>query len=322
MAKKVNTDEEPKKKTLHTITLTDEQMDKLKTWCDKQLWNFYEVDYARFAVKGDKVNVVAYNSGKVVIQGKKTEDFVTFVIEPEITGTPELGYDEVLHPEWFELHAGVDESGKGDLFGPLVSACVIADGDMVREWMEAGIKDSKRITSDAAIMKMDKIIRETKGVVAKTTYANMRRYNDLYKRFGENLNKLLAWMHAKSIEQAIKVRKAPWGMIDQFSKQPLVQNYFKDGSIELRMETKAERDPVVAAASIVARAEYLRQMKRLSDLAGETLLKGASEKVKEQAKGLVNKYDADGLNDFAKTHFRTALEAMGLPMPEKKVWKK
>ena len=107
--------DEPKKKTLHTKVLTDAQAEKLEAWLDKHLWAPYKVDYAKFAYKSRDVNVVVYTSGKLVVQGKGTEDFVAFVLEPEITGAFEMGYDEVLHPEWYELHAGIDESGKGDL---------------------------------------------------------------------------------------------------------------------------------------------------------------------------------------------------------------
>ena len=66
-------------------------------------------------------------------------------IEPEVTGAPKLGYDEVLHPDWFESHAGLDESGKGDFFGPVVAATVIAEGEAVRAWLKAGVRDSKTI---------------------------------------------------------------------------------------------------------------------------------------------------------------------------------
>lgn len=313
---------EPKKKTIYTIKLTNEQMDRLKLFCEKQLWEPYKVDYACFAFKGNGVNIVGYESGKAVIQGKRTEEFITFVLEPKITKEIKFGYEEVLNPQYYELHAGLDESGKGDLFGPLVSACVIADRDMVDAWVKAGLQDSKRITSDAAIFKLDKIIRNTKGVVVKTTFANMEKYNALYHKFGGNMNKLLAWMHATSLKSALTVRRVPWAMLDQFSKQPLVQAYFKDDEIDLRMETKAERDPVVAAASVVARAEFVRQLQKLSELAGETLGKGASAQVKAQGKIIVEKFGKDALQHYAKLHFRTAFEILGLPVPEKKEWKK
>src|SRR5690606_4441784 len=95
-----------------------------------------------------KFNVVGYKSGKLVVQGKGTEDFVRDVLEPQILGKAELGYEEVTHPEWFEPHAGLDEAGKGDFFGPVVAATVIADGAAVRAWRAAGVRDSKSITDD------------------------------------------------------------------------------------------------------------------------------------------------------------------------------
>lgn len=297
-------------------------MDALHEWLKSNHWDEYHVDHARFAYKGDRVNVVGYESLKVVIQGKNMEHFVQFVLEAEITKMPVYGYDEVHHPEWFEEHGGLDESGKGDLFGPLVSACVLADKPIIDKWVAAGIQDSKRVTSDAAILKFDKIIRETKGAVVKTTFANMRKYNELYEKFGANMNKLLAWMHSRSLQDALKVKRVPWAMLDQFSKQPLVQAYFKEDPIDLRMQTKAEADPVVAAASIVARAEYVRQMKKLSEQCGIELNKGASAQVKKQGKEIVEKLGKDALGDYAKLHFRTAYEVLGLPVPEKQPWQK
>lgn len=297
---------------MYTIELSDAQMEQVKSWCDRHLWAFYDVNHARFAFKGDRVNLVGYQSGKLVIQGKNTEDFVTYVLEAEITKDPRMGYDEIHHPEWFELHAGLDESGKGDFFGPLVSACVIADGDMVRSWIDEGIRDSKKITSDASILRFEGIIRKTKGIVITTTYANMAKYNELYYKFGSNLNKLLAWMHAKSLEEALKKRRVSWGMLDQFSKQPLVQSYFKDDeTFTLKMMTKAEADPVVAAASIIARATYIKQMAKLSKQLGEPLAKGANARVKEQASKIIRELGPDALKDFAKTHFKTANEVLG-----------
>ena len=308
--KKKELDPGPKKKTLYTKVLTDEQADKLDTWLDKHLWAPFNVDYAKFAYKGPDVNVVAYTSGKLVIQGKGMEDFVHFVLEPEITGAFELGYDDVKHPEWYTAHAGVDESGKGDLFGPLVSACVVADGDAVREWVAADLKESKAVSSDAAVLSMAKKIKNTKGVVVKVSYANMEKYNALYIKVGRNLNKLLAWMHANAIKSALEERHVPWGMLDQFTKQPLVQKHLDIPGFELKMQTKAEADPVVAAASIIARATYIYAMQKLSTEFGGKLLKGSSDKVRAQAVEIVKKFGPEGLKRFAKLHFKTATEAL------------
>ena len=299
----------PKKATLYTEKLNAEQMEKLRAVCERKFWEPYEVAYARFAFKGPKVNLVAYESGKLVIQGKGTEDFIINTLEPEVTGEAKFGYDEVLRPEWFEPHAGMDESGKGDFFGPVVTACVIADKTAIDAWRAAGIRDSKKI-GDAQIVKLDKAIRETKGAVVKTMFCGMAKYNELMGKPRANLNLLLAWQHAKALEQALEEKFVPWGMLDQFSKQPLVQRYFKREDFDLRMQTKAEEDPVVAAASVVARAEYVRQMQKLSDRFGEKLLKGASAAVREQGVKIIEKFGAAALKDFAKLHFRTAHEVV------------
>ncbi len=314
MARKYNKTEEdegPKAKTIYTIKLSNDQMDNLGEILDEKGWIDYDVAYSLFAFKGEKINVVGYQSGKLVVQGKKTEDFVRDILEPQITGEAKLGYEEVNHPEWFEDHLGVDESGKGDLFGPLVSCTVVAHSGMAKMWMDKGIRDSKSVSSDASVFKLEKIIRETEGVVIKTAFAGMVKYNELYNKFG-NLNKMLAWFHSRSVMDSLKDKMVPWGMLDQFTKQPLVQRLVKVDDFTLRMQTKAEADPVVAAASIIARAEYVRQMKKLSNLAGETLLKGASAQVKQQAVKLVRDRGADALNQFAKMHFKTATEALNI----------
>ena len=310
---------EAKKKSMYNLKLSSIQVDKLGEVLRTRGWSTRKVQYATHAFEGDSVKVTAYESGKLVVQGKGTEDFVTNILEPEITGEFIMGYEEVNHPEWFEPHAGLDESGKGDLFGPVVCACVIADGEMVSAWMKLGIRDSKTIT-DGAIMKMAKSIASTRGVVVKTAFTGMEKYNELYLKFGENLNKLLAWLHGKALNDALELRKPKWGLLDQFSKQPLVQKYVEDLDFELQMRTKAEEDPVVAAASIIARATWLQQMQKLEDLAGCKIPKGSGSQAKEVAAKLFTKFGESKMQDFCKMHFKTAYEAMGKKPPMKKDW--
>ncbi len=317
-------EEAPKKITSHTVRLTDAQMDTVRSYCERRMWEPAEVEYARYSFRGPKVNVTAYQSGKLVIAGKETEEFVVNFLEPEVLQEARLGYDEVHHPEWYEAHAGLDESGKGDFFGPLVTACVIAGREQVEAWLKAGVRDSKTV-ADTQILKLDKLIRGTKGAVARTCFCGMEKYNELMGRPHANLNKLLAWLHSKSLGEALAVRRVPWGLLDQFSKKDLVGQYFKDEAFDLRMRTRAESDPVVAAASIVARAEYVRIMRRLSDEAGEPLQKGASGKVRDQARHIIDRHGATALRRFAKLHFRTAHEVVKaagkldeLPLPAPK----
>jgi ribonuclease HIII len=311
--------EERKKKNSYNLKLSSEQIDKLGQALGSRGWTSHSVQYARHAFEGENVRVVAYESGKLVVQGRNTEDFVANILEPEITGEFLLGYEEVNNPDWFEPHAGLDESGKGDLFGPVVTACVVADGDMVRTWMDAGIRDSKTIT-DGAIIKMAKQIKATRGAVIKVAYTNMLKYNELYLKFDSNLNKFLAWLHGRSLNDAIAERKPEWGLLDQFTKQPLVQKYVEGKDFELRMRTKAEEDPVVAAASIIARATWLQQMKKLEEMAGENLPKGSGAQAKEKAGMIFKRLGEERMREFCKMHFKTAYEAMGKTPPAKPKW--
>jgi ribonuclease HIII len=322
-------EEKPKTLSSYTAKVTDEQMEKLGALLGERGWTPFEVGYTRFAYKADhlKVNVSAYTSGKVVVAGKGTEDFVRDVLEPEILGAAKLGYDEVLHPDWFESHAGLDESGKGDFFGPVIAATVIADKPAIEAWRKAGVQDSKKIT-EARIIELDRMIRETKNAVARTCFCGMPKYNDLMSRPGANLNRLLAWQHATALEQALTVKRVPRGLLDQFTTSPLVQKELAKKGVkdfELAMRTKAEEDPVVAAASIVARAEFVRQMHTLSKKFGAKLQKGAGPQVKVQAAQIIEKFGVLALKEFAKLHFRTAYEVVSaagkldeLPLPEPK----
>jgi ribonuclease HIII len=328
MPKNSNEDADaPKKLSTYTAKLDDSQMEKLRAICVSRNFTPLELAYTRFAFKSDsaRVNVAAYTSGKVVVAGKGTEDFVTMTIEPEVTGAAKLGYDEVLHPDWFESHAGLDESGKGDFFGPVIAATVIADRPAIDAWIKAGVKDSKKIV-EAQIIRLDKIIRETSGVAVRTCFCGMPKYNEIMSRPGGNLNRLLAWQHATALEQALVAKRVPWGLLDQFTEQPLVQRELtkkKVTDFELRMRTKAEEDPVVAAASVVARAEFVRQMHLLSKKFGAKLQKGAGPLVKQQAHEIIEKFGVLALGEFAKLHFRTAYEVVSaagklseLPLPE------
>jgi ribonuclease HIII len=303
-------DEKPKPASLYTLKLDETQRKKLRAALEKRLWLEKKVEYADFAYVGPKVQVVAYTSGKLVVQGKGTEEFVQNILEPEVTGVALLGYDEIHHPEWFELHAGCDEAGKGDVFGPLVTACVIAGGEQIKELRAAGVRDSKKI-SDAEVMKLEKIIRDTKGVAVASAQCSMEKYNELMSKPGANLNHLLSWLHSRSLGDALdKYSEAGnktavrWGLLDQFARNDRVEIYLKRKDFELRRRTKAESDPVVAAASIMARAGFLRGMRNLSEEAGVKLMKGASNLAQAQFKELRDKFGADGMSKFAKLHFK------------------
>src|SRR4030088_1213111 len=146
----------------YTHPLSDEQVKKLHALLEELGFEFAPKPYTIFFAQKNKLSVAVYEKGpKVLVQGKGVEEFVQFELEPKILGEAKLGYEEVHAPEMFEPHFGVDESGKGDFFGPLVIAGVYVDRVIARKLIESGVQDSKRISSDTRIRALAYIIRKT-----------------------------------------------------------------------------------------------------------------------------------------------------------------
>ncbi|CAN5748959.1 ribonuclease HIII [soil metagenome] len=297
--------------TSYTKPLTLSQAEKLRDLLKEKGFEFQTKPYCLYAASGDKVNIAVYEKGpKIVVQGKGAEHFITFVLEPEVLGVAELGYEEVQHPEMFSPHIGVDESGKGDFLGPLVIAGVYVDDQLARNLRAMGVMDSKRIGNDVRIEKLAQEMRGMKGLVHEVIVMGPERYNELYGKFG-NLNKMLAWGHARIIENLLeRVPDCPRALSDQFANPRVLQSAMQERgkTIKLEQRTKAESDPAVAAASIFAREGFVRWMKQKGDALGVTLPKGASPAVKQAARELVKQHGRPILNSVAKMHFRTAQE--------------
>ena len=320
---------EPKPLTSYTCKLSPGQADALLAWLRDHNYRFRDVPYARFAAEQDKTNVVFYESGKLVIQGKGTREFVEFVLEPEILKEARLGYETVLNPELLAPRLGVDESGKGDFFGPLCIAGAYVNESVVKAWKDSGIRDSKNISSDKKIKELAALIRKTPGCVTTVVPVGNEAYNRLYAKMG-SINTLLAWGHARVIENLM-------GLKDQLNPPPVRAisdqfAYHKDTvakalmplgrSIELVQKHRAEEDLAVAAASILARHEFVTRLHNLEKQYDMVFPKGASAAVDAAAKEFVAKHGAGNLTKVAKTHFRTALRAQGLPEPPKTEWRR
>jgi ribonuclease HIII len=178
--------------TTHTQALTADQAAKLRLLLEEKGFDFETKPHALFSARKGKLNVTVYQKGpKVLVQGKDTEDFIRFTLEPEIFGEARLGYEEINQPEKFAPHFGIDESGKGDFFGPLVIAGVFTDAAIARALMDAGVMDSKRVTSAARIRQLAAAIRATPGCSAEVVSIGPERYNEMHASF-RNLNRLLA----------------------------------------------------------------------------------------------------------------------------------
>jgi len=204
---------------------------------------------------------------------------------------------------------GIDESGKGDYFGPLVIAAVFVTPALEQDLALMQVRDSKKI-SDGRILELAPDIRLLcpHSLVA----IGPQRYNELYAKI-KNLNRLLAWGHARALENLLQQVECDLAIADQFGDERLILNALqvKGKQIRLVQRTKAESDLAVAAASILARAEFLQRLDRLSQELNTTLPKGASPAVELAGRMVVKKYGRDRLGTVAKLHFKTTKQVLG-----------
>src|SRR5437879_11108358 len=202
----------------YTHPLSPEQANKLRELLEGLGFDLSPKQYTLFFAQKNKLSVAVYEKGpKVLVQGRDVEEFVQFELEPKILGEAKLGYEEVHSPEMFEPHFGVDESGKGDFFGPLVIAGAYVDRGIARKLLDGGVVDSKRIGSDARIRALADAIRKESLGLTDTVLIVPARYNELYEKFG-NLNKLLGWGHGSVIENLLaKKPDCPRALSDQFA---------------------------------------------------------------------------------------------------------
>ncbi len=261
-----------------------------------------------FQAKKPGICCTLYESLKLTVQGKMMREFIEFYLEPEILKSVDFTAQKELLLNSINTNAriGVDEAGKGDYFGPLCVAGVMADADSIPFLIELGVKDSKKI-SDGIICKM------AKKIVAKIPNYIIRlrpeKYNELYKQF-KNLNSLLAWCHATVIDSLSKHTNAPLAIIDQFAHESVVERALrkKKNTIVLEQRVRGEEDIVVAAASIVARWGFLEGLAQTGEPFNLSLPKGAGSNVKETAKKFVRDHGKEALNLVAKLHFKTTNE--------------
>jgi len=286
----------------YVLQLDLELTDKLRKGLEDQGFELTQPPHTFFQGKKKGVCCTLYTSGKLVVQGKEIKEFIEFFLEPEVLGSFDFGYD-ILNQD-MAPHIGVDESGKGDFFGPLCIAGVFADQDSIPELEKLGVKDSKRLKDDLIIKIAEKIRKKYPFHLVRI---GPKRYNELYEKFG-NLNLLLGWGHATVIENMLDKTECSRVVIDQFAAEHVVETALrrKGKEAHLIQRTQGERDLVVAAASILARAAFVEGLARLEKEMNQKLPKGASKMTIESGKKLVAQHGEQVLEHVGKLHFKTA----------------
>jgi len=197
---------------------------------------------------------------------------------------------------------GVDESGKGDFFGPLVVAALLADDAQTTELTKIGARDSKKI-ANGRLLEIDTELRRI--FPHAVVVISPEEYNDRYEQI-RNLNKLLAAGHVRAIELVLLKSEAEIAISDKFGKTELIETAMRERghTLPLQQLVRGEAIPQVAAASVLARAAFIRQMQELSRLIGVRLPLGAARQVDEAGRRVVATHGVGILRKIAKMHFK------------------
>lgn len=295
--------------------LTPDQQQRLLRHLDEGPYRPREVAHALKAGAKPGLNLVLYKSGKVVAQGKGVAEWVEFVWEPDIAGELETANDANAAPPPPTPRIGIDESGKGDFFGPMVVAAYVLRQEHLKTLTELGVRDSKQIKSAVKIDHIAKHLLQKTPDACEILCLGPETYNRLVAKMG-SVNRVLAWGHATVLENLLeKFPDVQHAVADQFGPEHQIRNALKSRGKEISLEQRhrAEADPAVAAASILARQRFVDEMGELGRLAGVPLPRGATH-VRSVAEDLVRRAGPDILARVAKTHFRTTrqvLEATG-----------
>ncbi len=197
---------------------------------------------------------------------------------------------------------GIDESGKGDFFGPLVIASLLADDRQLKRMADMGVRDGKLISLNKTL-EIDDWLRD--NYEHHVVVINPAEYNQRYREI-KNLNKLLASGHAEAISHVARKHRVDLAVSDKFGKPELIEGELRRRKLDLNLKqiVRGEKILQVAAASILARARFIREMERLSAECGFELPRGASAQVDEAGRRLVRKLGPEVLENVAKQHFK------------------
>ena len=285
------------------LKLSGAQGKELEARLAAEAFEFRPVPHAAFSARstgGASVVATLYNSGKLVVQGAEPDLFLARYVRraSECSGPSRRApSDDVRAPSGVPL-VGSDETGKGDYFGPLVVAAVRVEPKDRARLLEAGVADSKKLSDRRAHQLAAFVTSEFEHAIE---LLDPLEYNREHARL-RNLNPILAALHGRALRALARAGDCVW--VDRFADERLVAGELRGLSIELLQTPRAEREPVVAAASIVARSAFLDALAELSNEYAVDLRKGAGSPADDSAREFVGLHGREALGKVAKLHFK------------------
>jgi ribonuclease HIII len=285
---------------IKSFNIDKDKLDLLKDKLKSKGFLFSESQTNKFLqwrARKDGICIDTYNTGRIVFQGREADSFLA---------NNDFWSDTKIFGEEARDLIGIDESGKGDYFGPLVIGAVLVRSRQWKDLAMMGIMDSKSLT-DPRISHLSSQIKKT--CPHSLVVISPERYNQLYSKI-RNLNRLLAWGHARALENILNHWEAERALSDQFGDKTFLQSALlkKGKKIELEQRPKAEKNLAVAAASIIARDEFVKRLKALGEAYNTVLPKGAGPKILRVGRDFVQYNGFQALSQVAKLHFKTTKE--------------
>jgi ribonuclease HIII len=297
-----------KQKTF-TVKMPASEEPAVRRFFEENGFEFSDLQHAFWRAKGPGCIASFYRSGKLLMQGAESDMWRGLLSGDSAHAMP---FHVALskHPSPApDLWVGTDEAGKGDYFGPLVVAGVALKRTDLELLQTIGVDDSKALNDD-------RIPEIARGIEAMCDYEVLflspGKYNELYTRIG-NLNRLLAWAHGRVIANLLERNDATYVLVDKFANEALVRRAVGDDirGAYLDQRTKAEEDPAVAAASVLARGAFLRGLKSLSRRFSLHLHPGAGAPTLASGRAFLETHGRGPLREVAKLHFKTTQQIGG-----------
>lgn len=274
----------------YTMSVSNEELAKLNHVYQNHLVD-HENPYLLFHAKHNDINILAYKTGKVLLQGDEvTAEVVAIKTHLDRVDYPAIGSDEV---------------GTGDVFGPIIVCSAFVNRSEVPVLESLGVKDSKNMSDKQIIELAPKV---AKMIVHSLLILTPAKYNRLVEE-GNNLNKIKALLHNQAIVKTTsKLKQSVPVILDQFCAPHLYYNYLKDETLVYRhvdFHTKAEEVHIsVAAASIIARYAFLVKMQQYSRKIGIKLPKGAGKEADDAVLKVFKAKGVSGLKLTSKINFK------------------